>query len=1028
MMIIIITIITAANTVCANNDTTINDSPLEKNYHTIESNSEKTLKQEDIVEVNSYDELCDSITTANLENKNKTINLNKGNYDINKAINIQGNKKAITITINGNNSIFNGHNQYEFITVQRSNTLILNNITITNTYSKKVNAIRNLGNCYLDNITIKDTYSQEEGSASGGAIRNEANMTIKDSIFINNSFDTTTFGGGAILNTKNLTVTNCLFENNTSRDGSAIYCLNSKNTTIFNCTFKNNLANTSTIYNLHSNISVEKSIFESNQGEYAVTYQLDGSQMIINHCSIYNHTSTCGLIFNNYILSINDTSIFDNRINEFIFNNKNQMFITNSNIYNNYGSILTNKYNASIINSSISSNTASSCLTNNSNESGSISIENSIFTNNTAPNICYENIAEIITKNTSYYNNTCEELFEATVENLKASENTYIGNRLYSQITCENSHTFNYDEDILINGIVTTKEVYNTTISTGNVILYLEDKILQTAEINSNKFVFNITNKLNNSSNLRIVFEDLPNYKTSDKDIIVKILYPEYVVDIITNDSIEYDEIFNYTIAVTNNGTGNGSNILLKNIIPENMEFISSDNYEYENNTWIIERLNSNETRKIIVSVKNLNSNNVPLKIYLEDMNNNNSTNYTKEVVVNRPIIDMRVADNFSNITLSDRLKLNMNIINNGSGKSGNINVKIIVDGNIYNSTRITPINHNDSYDMEYELLINKTGKYNMSIILEDEIFNITSNKSYEFDIKKPTLIVMPAYAHVNDSINLSARITNINSLDGAIIVFKVNNLTIVNYEVTTNNSDINLQNFVIPPNWTKRNYTLTVKVFKKGFEGVISNDSTIYMQKLKVYSVLYNITGFPKDKINLTAIITDERNQRVNTGLVRFKINGITIKQTIKVRNGVALLENYVIPEHYRGPTYNLSLVYGENNLYFSNRNYSIITLEKQESDIDITNTTFIRGENFTVHAYIYSKVTNQSAATGKAIVKINRKTVSEVMNVTDGKISFTYENIPIRHIDCITVRFSGNYLLLSSSKTIGINKFNYR
>jgi hypothetical protein len=315
-----------------------------------------------------------------------------------------------------------------------------------------------------------------------------------------------------------------------------------------------------------------------------------------------------------------------------------------------------------------------------------------------------------------------------------------------------------------------------------------------------------------------------------------------------------------------------------------------------------------------------------------------------------------------------------------------------------------------------------------VTITVTDEIFNLSTNKSFELNIKKPGLIVDNSNAHVNDSINLTAHIINLKSLDNSTIVFKVNNITITGYQIITNGSDICLENFSVPSYWKKRNYTLEVKLFKKGFESVLMNTSLINILKLNVYSVVYNITGFPKDKINLTAMIIDERNQRVDVGIARFKINGITIRQTIHVKNGVVLLKDYVIPENFRGPKYNLSLVYGENNLYHSNRNTSVITLEKEESDIDITNTTFIKREDFTVYARIYRKSNNDSAYGGKAIVKINRKTVSPVLDVSDGEISFTIPNIPTSHIDCIIVCYSGNEILLPSRKVVGINKFNWK
>ena len=1024
-MLMIITIILTAGIACANDEADTQSLEIEQKSQIIH---EKTVKQEEeIVNVNSYEELYDTITTANANNQNKTINLNDGNYDITEDIEIKGDRKAITITINGNNNIINGNNQNSFISIQKSNTLIVNNLTIINTKSDRANAFYNLGNCIMDNITIKDTYSKYNNSSSGGAIYNSGSMNITKCKFINNKLDSNTFGGAVIYNSKNINVTDSIFENNTSRDASAIYFLNSKNAIIQNCLFKNNIANVSTIYNLNSNITIINSRFESNTGEYPIFYLLDKGCVNLSDSQITKHSSANGLTYNNGELIIDNVKMFNNNVSRLLFDNNNRLIISNSNIYENNGSILSNNHDAFIINTNVTSNSAVDSLTENLAENAMITIENSTFTNNTAKHICSENIATTIIKDTSYYNNTCEELFEGTTEHIKASNNTYIGNKLFSQIVCNDYHSFNYDEDILIYGIIKTKDVYNTTISTGTLSTYWNGSI-SSSEINSNAFIANITEIINNSSNPEMVFEAFPDYKNCNKTITVEILRPEYDISIISDEKVDYDTPFNYGIRVKNTGRGNGSNITLNIVIPENLVYVSSDNPDYKNDTWTIGTLKSNETKTLTLRVKCISSSDIKLNATVNDPNTNENISYSKTIKVNAPIINMNISDNHDNLTITDKLKLNMSIVNEGNGKSGNLTVTINIDGiKTYDNT-FNPIRSNECLNISYESLINKTGKYNVTITVTDEIFNLSTNKSFELNIKKPGLIVDNSNAHVNDSINLTAHIINLKSLDNSTIVFKVNNITITGYQIITNGSDICLENFSVPSYWKKRNYTLEVKLFKKGFESVLMNTSLINILKLNVYSVVYNITGFPKDKINLTAIIIDERNQRVDVGIARFKINGITIRQTIHVKNGVVLLKDYVIPENFRGPKYNLSLVYGENNLYHSNRNTSVITLEKEESDIDITNTTFIKREDFTVYARIYRKSNNDCAYGGKAIVKINRKTVSPVLDVSGGEISFTIPNIPTSHIDCIIVCYSGNEILLPSRKVVGINKFNWK
>jgi autotransporter family porin len=97
------------------------------------------------------------------------------------------------------------------------------------------------------NVSITNLTFANGNGFIGGAIVNEANLTVTNCDFINN---TVTNGGGAIYNNKhipnaNLALKNCNFYNNSAHDGGAICSLQSGSDiilTILNCTFMNNSA------------------------------------------------------------------------------------------------------------------------------------------------------------------------------------------------------------------------------------------------------------------------------------------------------------------------------------------------------------------------------------------------------------------------------------------------------------------------------------------------------------------------------------------------------------------------------------------------------------------------------------------------------------------------------------------------------------------------------------------------------------------------------------------------------------------
>lgn len=201
---------------------------------------------------------------------NGTIYLASGTYHENQ-INITSSMKIIGE--NKVNTFINGSNQGNLFNISEGVYLYLINLTITqgndtnggainnkgtltlkntvftnNTATKKGGAIYNTGTLTLDNTTFTENRATNGGdySTSGGAIYNDGILIIRNSLFTANTAlvyhpnMTMSTNGGAIYNLGTLTITNSTFTLNSAHQGGVITNDGNNTVTIDKCTFINN--------------------------------------------------------------------------------------------------------------------------------------------------------------------------------------------------------------------------------------------------------------------------------------------------------------------------------------------------------------------------------------------------------------------------------------------------------------------------------------------------------------------------------------------------------------------------------------------------------------------------------------------------------------------------------------------------------------------------------------------------------------------------------------------------------------------
>lgn len=1026
------------NTIIHNEDTTHTYiTPHITNKTIKQAIKKEPLEKPTTENVSTYSEFIKAINNAKQSNTtNYTINLKKGNYTItNKIIwanNLENRKKLI---INGQGSTITGNNTKSFIQVNSNNTLIIENMTITNTSKNYGSAIYNSGTTIIYSTIFKNNHATTKNTLGGGAIFNTGNLTINNSTFENNTSD---FDGGAIYNIKNnmdnmgyIQINNSTFTNNNARTGAGIYNFNGKLILINNTTFKSNNANNSLIYiqdYSKENIINNSHILNNNCGDTLIT---NLENMTIENTTLSNNNVTNTLIYLTGNTVLYKIKITNNTSNNTIINTNTTTIIKQSGITNNNATNLIRNYDQLFINDTmITSNTLTNTGIINNN---SLILTNNTFNNNTVieKSLIYDKIGITKVHENKFYENKCNDLFIGTEKTFsQVINNIYKGNNLrYTDITINNKKIYNYDENVTINGQVNTDKIYNTTVNTGKISLMYNDEILDTADVINGSYTINKYLNKTGMLNLTLIYEGQNDYIDTADNVNISIEIPHYILQIITeNESYSYGEPITYTVYLTNTGKGNGSNITIKNILDKNLEYMNStdDNFSITTNTWYIDRLNSNETKNITITTTSNKKDDINITITTNSPINETST-ATKIIRYVEP--DYNLTVNSSDMYLFGSRIVNQIIINNtGAGRGNNISLIFSLSKNDKEIMHeVIPLNKIEPHDI---IIVNKRytsltyGNLTGKIILND-LLNNTCVYNFKYIVPKPYITLDKKTAHPGDTINISATLHNINTTVNGKFVFKLNNKTLRNYTINQYNNTITVLNYKISDG-LKGNNVLEVKYNVRGLDYVLCNKTSLNLHKFKVTSILDNIKGYPGDYVNLTVHLKDNQNNNVTRGKVVFKINDKTIKDKrgnviyINVTNGIVQLTNFQIPLNFGKDKYKISVVYGSNNKYEYNRNYSSLNIIHQQTRIIITNTTFKPGNKFTIHCQLKAMKTNKAIYGGNIVFKVNGKTISPKIQVNNNTLSFTYYPKNAKFIKNIIVCFSGNTIYHSTRETL--------
>ncbi|WP_288652933.1 Ig-like domain-containing protein, partial [uncultured Methanosphaera sp.] len=185
-----------------------------------------------------------------------------------------------------------------------------------------------------------------------------------------------------------------------------------------------------------------------------------------------------------------------------------------------------------------------------------------------------------------------------------------------------------------------------------------------------------------------------------------------------------------------------------------------------------------------------------------------------------------------------------------------------------------------------------------------------------------------PVTAKINDTISISATLTNINgtAINGGVVIFKVNGRTLrdndgnIIYAKVVDGVAM-IDNFIVPKGWAKSSITFTAKYGGNNEYSPIMTNATMNITKSVAKVEITSNTNVVAGKPATFSVKVTSDDKPVNGGTVIFKINGKTLRDTdgniiqANVVDGVATI-NYTIPQNMAAKEYNFTCVFG-NSLY---------------------------------------------------------------------------------------------------------------
>ena len=585
------------------------------------------------------------------------------------------------------------------------------------------------------------------------------------------------------------------------------------------------------------------------------------------------------------------------------------------------------------------------------------------------------------------------------------NENTIIEDNSPIAIEITNDNYNQYFTNEILND-----ETPNIIITFGSDIYNKNMTFTKTVQIENpkNYTLYNTTLSFINQSTR----SKINNIKMNSTDNRTTLIYSNVVILNVTNSTIYHNSQNNLTrtiyadtkasqlLLTYNNITTIGKEIKTENNIPSNIMIYDAYNQEWTRLYPIYNNFN--------ISYSESDGEGTTQLVY--NLQARHSYDYNN--------ITINGDNNAVFITNFDRLSYNnIQITSN--------NEITAIKYNISSNNGIRVLNNNIKLNASKTTTIYVNSMYSKAIQLNYNNIEIENQKASLFNIDRSGMITMSFN-------NITANNINNNIMNITQTAYLYNNTILISTDNTTQIPAI------ITPGFVYDNYILTPTVTgDKAIEstGRVYNNTPTGNKDIKTLINIQPLNLTPDTTINLTATVTDQLGNNINTGKVTFKVNGKTVKDTngkviyAKVVDGIATVE-YVVPDSLAGKEVNITAVYSGSAKYYKESITITKTIAKAIPTLTTEDVTATLGGKITLKATITDN--NKVINTGKIVFKINGKTVKDengkviYAKVVNNTVELEYtlpESMKAGSYNITATFISADYDRLTDSKTLTVN-----
>ena len=294
----------------------------------------------------------------------------------------------------------------------------------------------------------------------------------------------------------------------------------------------------------------------------------------------------------------------------------------------------------------------------------------------------------------------------------------------------------NYD---VKSGIWTIDSLAPETDETLNIYCKVNKigKILNFVSVNSTQYDWNESNNHDNESVNAVKIADLS------------------VIKLINNSNPNYNDLIKWTIIVSNNGPNMATGVIVNDLLPKSVEYISSylskGFYNPVNGIWDVGNLNAGEKLQLNIVSKIVKTGDITNVVNVKgnEKDSNLTNNHFKKSVHVKPAADLSIEKSVSKqeVNINDLIEYVIEITNNGPDSAENIkvsellnpNLKVIsfesTKGNFNNTNNVLTIDslvNGEKVRLTINAAANAWGKFENKVAVSSDTFDYDKSNNQD--------------------------------------------------------------------------------------------------------------------------------------------------------------------------------------------------------------------------------------------------------------------------------------------------------